>query len=296
MVADADGAEEALVARVGGDELADGFPQEQERGVAFLVFLADEGAAQFEGWAEGGEKAAVEVEEGGGVEAMGGGEIGSGEAVGSGDFAAGGVPDEEVEVVGVEAVEVAGAAGAFAGGAEGDFAEAADFIEEAGHLACGGEVDGEAGGGDEFAMKRERGDLGGEFGGVGWGGDGPRRGARAAGEKRDAGVGLARGAAGEEEGAPAEEVHALVVGGDGEEAGGVDGVADAEVDVGALFVPELAREEGGAETGVEQSGEVEGGAVAAAEVNGHDGGGAFAAGGHGDGAGEAGAPWGVGDA
>ena len=165
MIADADGAEQALVARVGGDEFTDAFPEQEQGREALLIFLADEGATEFEGGAEGAEEALVEVEERSGVEGVegdasgaasagmaAGGVSGSGEAIGSGEFAARGIPHKEMEVVGVEGVEVARAAGAFARGAEGDFAEAADFVEHQRHLVCGGEVDAEITGFDELAM------------------------------------------------------------------------------------------------------------------------------------------------
>lgn len=278
VAADADGAEECEVAGVTADERADGAPEEVEGLEGALVVGVNEGAAEFEGGAEVVPERGVEAEEGLGVE-VAGGVVGGAEAVGAGDLGEAGVPEDEVVVVVVEGVEVGGEAGAFAGGAESDFAEAADF------------ANGEGGEGmielpdlpgpllGEQAFRREVDDFGGNPIGRDGGGDG----VALRGGGWDGGALSKPVDAGAEFGGGADGV--------GVEAGGGDGVADTGFDPAASFVPEFAGQEGGAEAGVDEAGDLEEGAVLAGEEK-RDGGGA----GFADETGGGGVPGGVLDA
>ena len=109
VVVAGDGAEEDLVAGIACHISADAFPEEEERGVTFLIFGADEGAAEFE---ERGpeffEKLLVVAKEGSGVQARdafgGQDRIGRSEAIGADDFAFDLVPAKEMDVIRIELI------------------------------------------------------------------------------------------------------------------------------------------------------------------------------------------------
>ena len=262
---DADGAEEDGVARVLGEEGEDAAPKEEEGGESALVFRADEGAAELDGGAgEVAEETFVEAEEGArieGGEAGGlGDDVGKGEAIAADDFAFVALPEDDLVVGVVEVVGVEVAAGAFAGGAEGDFAEAADFAEGDGDVSPLGGVDVVGVDGAEVGLGGKGTELGGEV----VRGNGRDDGDVFAGgvvKGQSAHLALeARGvdAAGEEEGAEAEVAEGVNVFREAAEEGlARERGADAEGEGAAAQAEHLARQQDGAQTGMDFAHQVE---------------------------------------
>lgn len=264
--ADADRAEENVGGGVFQHKLADAFPEQQQRLEAALVSRGDEAAPQFNGGAEALQKLGAEVEERAGVEpieaVVGHDFADQAETVGAGDFLFGAVPEKEVVVVSVVTVEVQRAAGAFAGRAEGFFAEAADFAQ--------GMRNGGARGAEDLELGHFEQGSGGKFGQQLCGGSGRGNGEAATGAQGTGPVAFA-----EQVGAPAEMFHEVSIGGEGGEAVRGDECTAAEVDFALLFIEELVGEQGSAEAGMDEAGQLEEGAVAAFDVE-REGGGAGA--------------------
>lgn len=262
-IADADGANEFRILGVTADECADAFPEQKQGSELTLVIGGNEGTAHLDGGAECGEEAGAEAEERIGVKTLlteAGEEFRDiAETIGAGDFGFVAIPEEEVEIVGVEAVEIAGLAGAFAGSAEGDLALAADFLERERNLAGLGEVDGEFAGVLHQATRGQGVDFSGEKIGRNWFGNGS-----------DAGGCVADGfgAAGQEFGAEAQVAGGFDIVGQSFDAGRLNDAADADFDGLAVFVEQLGGKSGGAQAGMHHAEHLEGNAVVAANQDG----------------------------
>ena len=157
--ADADGAEERPVPRRPGDERPDATPQEEQRLIVALEFLAHERPAQFERRPHVAQQRRGIAKERAGVEAgepaSGHHRVGGGDAIRAGNHPLVAVPYEEMAVVPVESVEIQVAARALAGRAERDLAQASDLAQRERRAAARHRVDAPGRRVDEQAPRRQ---------------------------------------------------------------------------------------------------------------------------------------------